>query len=84
MGERNYTQAIDVWGVGCIVAELFVGRPILQGGKPGCVDDNENDLDQYLEICKVIHQLLSSRKHNFVVSDKRIFFFFLIKMSLSS
>ena len=46
LGERNYTYAIDIWGVGCIVAELFVGRPILQGGKADAVDESENDLDQ--------------------------------------
>lgn len=53
LGQRNYTTAIDVWGVGCIVAELFVGRPILQGGKQDAKDESENDLDQYMEICKL-------------------------------
>lgn len=53
LGERNYTYAIDIWGVGCIVAELFVGRPILQGGVPDAVDEAENDLDQYIKICQL-------------------------------
>jgi serine/threonine protein kinase len=53
LGMRNYTTAIDIWGVGCIVAELFTGRPILQGGKPGAANEDENDLDQFLEIAKV-------------------------------
>jgi serine/threonine protein kinase len=53
LGERNYTESIDIWGAGCIVAELFVGRPILRGGKPENKTEGENDLDQYLEICKL-------------------------------
>ena len=31
LGERNYTTAIDMWGAGCIMAELFTRTPILQG-----------------------------------------------------
>jgi serine/threonine protein kinase len=53
LGERNYTYAVDVWGIGCIVAELFVGRPILQGGVADAVDESENDLDQYIKICQL-------------------------------
>ncbi|KAH8929645.1 Pkinase-domain-containing protein [Atractiella rhizophila] len=28
---QNYTTAIDLWSVGCILAELFGGRPIYKG-----------------------------------------------------
>lgn len=28
---RNYTTAIDMWGVGCVFGEMFKGRPILAG-----------------------------------------------------
>ena len=42
----RYTFAIDMWGVGCIVAELFTGTPILQGGVLGARDESENDIDQ--------------------------------------
>ncbi|VDK40257.1 unnamed protein product [Gongylonema pulchrum] len=31
MGERNYGPAIDIWGAGCIMAELWTRTPILQG-----------------------------------------------------
>lgn len=31
LGERKYTTAVDMWGVGCVFAELFTGRPILVG-----------------------------------------------------
>ncbi|KAG9255267.1 Serine/threonine-protein kinase bur-1 [Emericellopsis atlantica] len=28
---KQYTTAVDVWGVGCIFAEMIVGKPILAG-----------------------------------------------------
>ncbi|KAH0538235.1 hypothetical protein FGG08_005154 [Glutinoglossum americanum] len=31
LGLRKYTTAIDMWGVGCVFGEMFVGRPILAG-----------------------------------------------------
>ncbi|GAV09595.1 hypothetical protein RvY_19101 [Ramazzottius varieornatus] len=31
LGERNYTPAIDIWGAGCIMCELWTRSPILQG-----------------------------------------------------
>ncbi|KAJ2629938.1 hypothetical protein H4R22_003020, partial [Coemansia sp. RSA 1290] len=31
MGEKEYSTAVDMWSVGCIFAELFVGQPLLQG-----------------------------------------------------
>lgn len=52
LGQRNYTSAIDIWGVGCILGELFCGNPILRGGRHG-MSDSDCDLDQYLEICKL-------------------------------
>lgn len=27
----KYTQAVDMWSVGCIFAELLYGKPIFQG-----------------------------------------------------
>ena len=42
-----------MWGVGCIVAELFVGYPILQGGVADAKTEEDNDIDQYLQICKL-------------------------------
>ncbi|OMJ88147.1 hypothetical protein SteCoe_9965 [Stentor coeruleus] len=33
----EYTSAIDIWSLGCILAELYIGRPIFQG---------ESDSDQ--------------------------------------
>lgn len=31
LGERKYTTAVDMWGVGCVFAELFTEKPILVG-----------------------------------------------------
>lgn len=31
LGERKYTTAVDMWGVGCVFAELFTRKPILVG-----------------------------------------------------
>lgn len=31
LGKRNYGPAIDIWGAGCIMAELWTRSPILQG-----------------------------------------------------
>ncbi|KAI8066943.1 kinase-like domain-containing protein [Gilbertella persicaria] len=41
LGERRYTSAIDMWGVGCVFGELLKSRPILQG---------TDDLDQLKKI----------------------------------
>ncbi|PWW80365.1 Pkinase-domain-containing protein [Tuber magnatum] len=41
LGERKYTSAIDLWGVGCVFAEMYRGRPILQGN---------TDMDQVIKI----------------------------------
>lgn len=31
LGERQYTTAVDLWGVGCVFGELFTKKPILNG-----------------------------------------------------
>ncbi|WBW75049.1 P-TEFb-associated cyclin-dependent protein kinase Lsk1 [Schizosaccharomyces osmophilus] len=31
LGETKYDSAVDIWSVGCIVMELFVGKPLFQG-----------------------------------------------------
>lgn len=31
LGAKTYTSAIDMWSVGCILAELLLGRPLLPG-----------------------------------------------------
>ena len=51
MGSARYTPAVDVWGAGLIVAELFTGRPVLRGDDLG--DLQACDIDQYLKICEL-------------------------------
>ena len=53
LGMRNYTQAIDMWGVGCIVAELFIGKAIFQGTEPKSEHKPDDESAQILEIAKV-------------------------------
>jgi len=43
-GATDYTPAIDVWSVGCVVAELLLGQPLFPG---------ESGVDQLVEIIKV-------------------------------
>lgn len=31
LGERKYTTAVDMWGVGCVFGEMFTHKPILVG-----------------------------------------------------
>ena len=31
LGERNYGPPVDLWGAGCIMAELWTRSPIMQG-----------------------------------------------------
>ncbi|PIA18077.1 Pkinase-domain-containing protein, partial [Coemansia reversa NRRL 1564] len=45
LGGRRYTTAIDMWGVGCILAEMMVGKPVFQGST------DLNQIDQVMRIC---------------------------------
>ncbi|EDO18380.1 hypothetical protein Kpol_1013p52 [Vanderwaltozyma polyspora DSM 70294] len=31
LGDKQYTTAVDMWGIGCVFAEFFEKKPILQG-----------------------------------------------------
>ncbi|KAG2482974.1 hypothetical protein HYH03_018151 [Edaphochlamys debaryana] len=44
-GATDYTSAIDVWSVGCVLAELLLGQPLFPG---------ESGVDQLVEIIKVL------------------------------
>jgi len=44
-GATNYTTAVDLWSVGCVLAEMLRGRPLFPG---------ENGIDQMVEIVKVL------------------------------
>lgn len=34
VGCSLYTTKIDIWGLGCVIAEMFLGKPIFQGTSP--------------------------------------------------
>ena len=42
---RNYSAAIDIWAVGCIVPELFTGRPLFPGS---------SEIDQLHKLCSIL------------------------------
>lgn len=44
-GCTEYSNIIDVWSVGCVIAELLLGQPIFPG---------ESGVDQLVEIIKVL------------------------------
>jgi len=44
-GSVNYTSSIDVWSLGCVMAELLLGQPLFPG---------ESGVDQLVEIIKVL------------------------------
>jgi serine/threonine protein kinase len=44
-GATEYNNPIDVWSVGCVVAELLLGQPLFPG---------ESGVDQLVEIIKVL------------------------------
>nr|GMD56220.1 shaggy-related protein kinase epsilon [Ipomoea batatas] len=44
-GATEYTTAIDIWSVGCVLAELLLGQPLFPG---------DSGVDQLVEIIKVL------------------------------
>jgi serine/threonine protein kinase len=49
-GATDYSPAIDVWSVGCVMAELLLGQPLFPG---------DSGVDQLVEIIKVGTQSVS-------------------------
>lgn len=50
-GATDYTTAIDMWSVGCVMAELLLGQPLFPG---------ESGVDQLVEIIKVCKHAANS------------------------
>ncbi|KAJ1421428.1 Serine/threonine-protein kinase, active site [Sesbania bispinosa] len=44
MGSTNYGVSVDLWSIGCVFAELFLGKPILKG---------RNEVEQLHKIFKL-------------------------------
>ena len=53
-GATDYTCCIDVWSVGCVLAELLLGVPLFPG---------ESGVDQLVEIIKVCRARARARAH---------------------
>lgn len=49
LGEKCYNKAIDIWGGGCIMAELWTREPILKGSS------EQNQLDLIQNLCGSIN-----------------------------
>lgn len=45
LGSRHYKTPIDIWSAGCIMAEMFTGRPLFPG---------KNNADQLLKIFELL------------------------------
>jgi len=44
LGSTCYTKAVDMWAVGCIIAEMFIGKPLIPG------TSTMNQLERTLEV----------------------------------
>ncbi|XP_034623600.1 mitogen-activated protein kinase 12 isoform X2 [Trachemys scripta elegans] len=67
----HYTQTVDIWSVGCIMAEMITGRPLFKGN---------DHLDQLTEIMKVtgtptqdfVQKLQSQDAKNYIKSLPKV------------
>ena len=44
LGSNKYTKAVDMWSMGCILAELILGKPVFPG------TSTLNQLDRVMEV----------------------------------
>ena len=52
LGERFYGPSIDMWGAGCIMAELWTRSPIMQGS------NEQHQLDLIMQLCGSIDTVI--------------------------
>eukprot|EP00388_Colpodella_angusta_P038538 GDKK01044710.1.p1 GENE.GDKK01044710.1~~GDKK01044710.1.p1 ORF type:complete len:173 (-),score=30.76 GDKK01044710.1:830-1348(-) len=45
LGSEKYTNAIDIWSIGCVIAELYLNRPLFPG---------ESSVDQLVKIIQTM------------------------------
>jgi len=63
IGRDDYDKSIDIWSVGCVMAETFDGEPLFPG---------ENDLDQLYRIQKCLGPLIAPHQEHFLKNPKFI------------
>jgi cyclin-dependent kinase-like len=56
LGSTSYTKNIDIWSIGCIMAELIDGQPLFPG---------ESDIDQLYVIQKTMGRMTSEQSEMF-------------------
>lgn len=47
LGARNYTDAVDMWSLGCVIAEIFTGQVLFPG------DKEEREIELIYEKCGI-------------------------------
>ena len=57
LGTRHYTPAVDLWAVGCILAELLSLRPIFKGEEAKIDLNNKKSVPFQKSITKIIEIL---------------------------
>ena len=67
-----YTQAIDIWSVGLVTVELFLGRPLIPG---------YSEYDQLKKIIQLIGKIPDSMLEK---ANKKIFNFFFFDINKKS
>jgi cyclin-dependent kinase-like len=63
IGKDDYDKSIDVWSIGCVMAEMIDGEPLFPG---------ENDLDQLYLIQKCLGPLIAQHHEHFLKNPKFI------------
>ena len=63
IGRDDYDKSIDIWSIGCVMAETIDGEPLFPG---------ENDLDQLYLIQKCLGPLTAQHQQHFLKNPKFI------------
>jgi cyclin-dependent kinase-like len=61
LGRDDYDKSIDIWALGCVMAEMIDGEPLFGG---------ENDLDQLYLIQKCLGPLTAQHQEFFLKNQK--------------
>lgn len=56
VGDTNYGRAVDIWAIGCLMAELLTGEPLFPG---------ESDIDQLFHIIRCCGNLTTRHQEIF-------------------